>query len=819
MSAPVGGARAHGLRRLARRGAVVVAVVAAGALALDLGLGALRARREAYVAQPRMEGELRVPGLTAPVEISRDARGIPHVEAASESDALFGLGFVQAQDRVGQMIWLRASALGRAAELVGEGALAADREARTLGIGLLAQAQVVRLEPAARAALEAYASGVNACLSRLRSGEDPLPLALRGIESALEPWTPADTIAVLKLQAFALGSSMRVSVLLSELIETLGGIGSQPYFPEPPRGLPKAPAALPGVAALPASRSPLDADPLRAATGLDARGAGSSVFVVGARRSASGRPLVAGDSHAEPTVPARFYEAHVRGGDLDVAGATLPGAPVVFSGHNRRIAWASSFAPAVVTDLYVESLSKDGKRYHDGRALTPLLERVENISVRGGRGVELRVRATRHGPLVNDLLEGEHPPLALSWTGAFPGDGVTGLLQAAHATSAAEFRSALRLHHEPVLAFGYGDAQGVAGIQLAGFLPRRGLPTGLVPVPGRTEDYDWHGSVPFELLPEESADGAAGFAVASDGRMGVASADDIEWLWLPGATAARLRELLAAGVAAGPLDVRALAVLQLDVDSPSALALVRQALALAGEPSDLGAEGRDVTAALSRWDGRMASDSVGAAVYQVFVQRLTQELLVQRLGEGLARRYQALPQTYPVQVVAGILEAVLALPAAGDTTRSEIETAVRRSLRESWLWLLVSAGPNREKWAWGRLHLLQFRPLGLFPKPAVTKDLGLGPFAYGGDALTVNAGGYDLLDPFEVRVASTHRFAIDAAQLDQALSALVPGQSEHPGSPHLSDAVAGWIEGRPRLLLTSRLLIEEATRTRLVLRP
>jgi penicillin amidase len=731
------------------------------------------------------------------------------------------------------MIWLRASARGRAAELVGEAALPADREARTIGIGRLADAQLARLDAPTRGALEAFSAGVNVVLSRLRAGEDPLPLALRGVEDALERWTPADSLAVLKLEAWALGSSMQASLLLADLIEALGGREAAAFFPAPP-GRPRPPQS-PEVAALAGTIAPAfvggaperfgsDAASLRRAVGLDARGAGSSALVVAGRASASGRPLVAGDSHAETTVPARFYEAHARGGALDVAGAMLPGAPVVFSGRNRHVAWASSFAPAVVTDLYVESLAADGSaRYHDAHGLQPLIERVETIAVRGGPSVALRIRATRHGPLVNELVGGARPPLSIAWTGALPGDGATGLLRAAYAGNAGELRAALRGHGEPVLAFAYGDVQGAAGLQLAGTLPSRPLVTGFVPIPGRSDDYDWSGVLPFELLPDTSLEGARTFAVASDGRFGAPSvSDDIEWLWLPGDTSARLESLLEASLREAPLDVGRLAALQRDVGSRRALSIVASALALAGDPARLGTEGREVAAALARWNGEVGAQSVGAALYQVFLQRVVQETLVAALGEPLARRYQQLPQTSPIALVAGWLEAAAATPEgaashAEPARRALLSDAVRRSLRETWLWLNVRVGPNREKWAWGHLHEIRFRGIGLFP--AAAADPTLGPFPYGGDALTVAAAGFDLLDPFAVRVASTHRFAIDAAQLDQAITALVPGQSEHPGSAHLSDAIPDWLAGRPRLLLTSRLLIEETKQTRLVLRP
>jgi acyl-homoserine lactone acylase PvdQ len=262
--------------------------------------------------------------------------------------------------------------------------------------------------------------------------------------------------------------------------------------------------------------------------------------------------------------------------------------------------------------------------------------------------------------------------------------------------------------------------------------------------------------------------------------------------------------------------------MQADVESPEQRRLVATALRIAGDPSTLGAEAREVAQVLGGWDGRTSADSVGAALSHVFVERLVQELLGERLGPDLLERYLASPRTSPVHILEQILDQTAArAPAArgrGELPSDGTVDAVRRSLRESWLFLSVHAGSNREKWAWGRLHTVTFRPLGLAARFGARSD-ALGPFPCDGDETTVAAAEYDHRQPFAVRLASTYRFAVDTAQLDQALSALVPGESEHPGHPHEADGIARWREGRPRLLGTSRLLIDETSRGRLTLEP
>jgi penicillin amidase len=813
-------ARRAARRRLQRTLFRAAAALVAGIGLAALGLAALRDLRAERSAFPIADGRLAVAGPARAIEISRDARGTPHVEAESESDAYFGLGFAHAQDRLAQMVWLARSARGRAAELVGESALAADRRARTLGIARAADEQAARLDPATRSLLDAYAAGVRAWTAEIEAGRVAPPLALARAGARLEPWSPADSIAIVKAWAWGLGGTLEASLLLSDMIEQLGGFEAGRFFPEA-EGLGQAPSPPPETHAHRAPAAAPLGDPLRAAFGLEGRGVGSSAWVVGGRLAAGGLPLLVADTHLEATAPAFYHEAHVRGGELDVAGATIPGVPVFWSGRNRDVAWGATAAGAVVGDLYVETLSQDGERAHDGARFTALRAREEEIAVRGADTERWRVRETRHGPLVNPLIGDGREPLALAWTGARPGDGIGALLRAARATSAGAFRGALAAHHEPVLAFVFADVGGAAGLQVAGSVPRRELATSLAPVPGRSDDFDWRGFVPFEALPASSlAPGGGGWLVAADAPLAREGALRGEWLHRGGARARRIAELLGEASARGPLELRDLARMQLDTRAPRAGELLEKALALAGDGAEQGAESREVVAQLRAWDGHAATGSQGAALFHLFRERLVPEVLARRLPPELLARYLALREVDPVDTVVRILGESLdpRRAEALAAERAALGDAVRRSLRESWLWLSVNLGPNREKWGWGRLHTITFRPLGaaaLLGEP----EAALGPFPCDGDESTIAAAAYDRGHPFGVQVASTYRWAVDTATLDQALSSLVPGASEHPGHAHRADGVERWLAGRPRVLVTSRLLIDETARARLVLEP
>jgi acyl-homoserine lactone acylase PvdQ len=494
---------------------------------------------------------------------------------------------------------------------------------------------------------------------------------------------------------------------------------------------------------------------------------------------------------------------------------------VVWSGFTPGVAWASTHAAAVVSDLFAESLHpSDPSRYHDGARWRQFQRREEIIEVRGADPLRLEVRETRHGPLVNDLLEEAHEPLAIRWIGALPNAGVKGMMAVARARSAAELRRALASHHEPVLVVVYADAEGAAGAQMAGFLPRRSLPSGLVPVPGRDPTYHWTRRIDFDRLPRKRMGKRDGWIVASDGAATYGAGDaEIEFLWRSGARAERIASLLAEHTRSGPADVRALLSIQRDLFSQGAAELVEMALALAGDPQSLATEAREVVRTLREWEGGTSSRSVGAAVYHVFLDLLLREVFEPEMGEDLLRRYFALRRSNPIELLHRTLEAAKQGrgEAEGWSDPEALRKAVRSSLRETWIRMSVELGVNREKWTWGRLHTVRFAPL--WREGWAGQDDGFGPFPYAGDGASVRIADYQPLESFDTRVVSGYRLIVDAADLDQALTLLAPGQSEHPGHPHSIDGMVHWRRDRPMLLSTNQLVLEGSRNARLELEP
>jgi penicillin amidase len=762
---------------------------------------ALRVRPSLEAARSQNAGTFAVHGIARPVGIDRDRHGVPHIDAAGEPDAFFALGFCQAQDRLAQLLHLRRRARGTAAEELGREAVEADHLARLLDFRGLADRQWENLAAPARSALEAYAAGVNARIARLAEEADGAES--RGDE--IDPWRAQDSLALYKLFAWGLSESIDASLVLNDLVADLGAADAVRFFPT--QGASRSGAARTTAAAAPWIAA--GAHALRASLGLAAHGVGSTAFAVGGRQTESGYPVLVADSHFEPISPAALYLAHLRSPGVDIAGATLPGVPIFWWGRNPKLAWAAVNAGMVVTDLYNETLRKDGAEVHDGRGWHRVEMHEEEIPVRGGTDTTVAIRRTGHGPLL-PFADGERAEaIAVAWTGGRSdgGGAIEALLAVAHAGDGEAVRAALRDHDEPPIAMVWAEAAGGAGLQVAGWIPHRRLAAQLLPLPGRARTYDWGDRVPFASLPAERIAAGEGFLVASDQRFDAAAGEDpIDSTWRTGARTERLRALLADSTSR---DLRGFASLLSDDRLDRSVALVQTALSLAGEPLQA-QEASELARLLREWDGHAAIDSVGSSAYHVFLDVLAEELFEPRLGEERLARYLALPAVELEALVSGVLQDAAAGGADVWSEPGTVRAAVIKSLREAWLALSFEHGPDPRRWTWGGLHELRFRALS--PEHAEQ-----GPFHYGGAPHAVLAAGYSQGHPFAVDVAATARFAVDTATLDIALTALAPGQSERARAARTGRD--GWLAGRFALLATRRLEVEDVSVEKLVLEP
>jgi penicillin amidase len=535
---------------------VLIGLLAAGAFFF----GRYYLRKQMVANLPQLDGSLVVYGLSAPVTVQRDARGVPHIRASSIDDMLLAQGYVTAQDRLWQMDLLRRHAAGQLAAILGHSMLDHDRLQRTLQLRAVADRIVAALPADQKHALEVYAHGVNASIV---AQHDHLPIEFRMLGYRPGPWTPRDSVLV-ELAMFQdlttgfpekLGREALAAQLSPQLTADLYPTGSwrdhapgqpipdvtapQPEIPDVPLDESQSKLRQP---ARPGAISTADLLALERTLALfhrpcDTCIAGSNAWAVSGSRTASGKPLLSNDMHLPLAVPDLWYEADLEAAgqapmaEFHAAGVTLPGAPFIIAGHNRHVAWGFTNLGADVQDLFIEHTrgTTSGAEYQTASGIwRPVRYQTEIIQVRGSTDVILDVPLTHHGeidtPIISSIFPRERRTLSLQWT-IYDAANITAPFYAIDSASDwTSMLSAFSTWGGPPQNLIYADDQGHIGYHAVGRIPLRGdvnNPSPLSPVPtdATAPDaaaHEWAGTIPFDQLPQafDPADGVLATANA-----------------------------------------------------------------------------------------------------------------------------------------------------------------------------------------------------------------------------------------------------------------------------------------------------------------
>ncbi len=746
-----------------------------------------------------------LPGLLQPVDIIRDEWGIAHIRARAEADAHFALGFVHAQDRLFQMELNRRRALGRAAEWLGPDAAEGDLLCRRLGMEAACRRDHAALGAPARAMLDRYCAGVNAFLA---SGA-ALPPEYALLGATPEPWEAWHPIAVMRRLGLLMGSvwfklwrALALPVVGAANAAKLRYDGGAPELLCMPPGATAARWEADLAALRPAIAALLDA------MGPDETGGGSNNWVVGPARTATGRPILAGDPHRVFEVPGMYAQHHLACDAWDAIGLTVPGVPgFPHYMHNGRVAYCVTHAFVDIHDLYLERFDAGG-RVRRGDAWQPVRTRTETVHVRGAASRTVTVTETSHGPVVaGDPAAGvalalrsvQFAETDLSF------DCLPRMLRAGSVAALFESTRGWGLIDHNLVA---ADTAGHVGHLVRARVPRRPRANGWLPVPGWTGEGDWQGWIPFERMPQV-VDPAGGVIVTANNRVVQDGADYLCTDCHPPYRARRIAELIAERPRFTVADA---AVLHADVLSPNA-ALFQSRLQALPDPG--GAAGA-IRQALLAWDGRMAAGSVAASHYNA-LRRAATAILVRRSGLAAAGSH-AFGAVAPGISASGQLWWTLPALLRDDDA----------AMLDGWSWddvlaaalAEVAAAPPARPQArpWGETHRPHFtHPLSPSQPAAARWDPP--SFPIGGDGDTVMAVG---LVP-SAGPAGTYgalcRYVFDVGDWDNSRWAVFGGSSGDPASPHYADQTVPWSACEMVPMRYAWPGIEAAATARTVLRP
>jgi penicillin amidase len=774
-------------------------------LIIVMGAGFVAAFR---FSVPSYEGTIEVAGTSAPIRIVRDDHAIPHISASSFDDALFGLGYVHAQDRLWQMEMSRRYIQGRLSEMFGSLVTAADIQTRTLGLYAASEAAMQHLSPETLRALESYSAGVNAYIASHR-GLWPVEFVLSGVGEP-EPWRPADSIAVLKGMAAMLSGNANGETARVRAISVLGKTGLQEFL-SPFRAAPP-PTYLDEI--FPATQlGEIPAVPSRTA---------SNNWVVNGAHASGGKPLLANDPHLGFTIPSTWYLAHLSYPGDNLVGGTLAGVPAIIAGHNDRVSWGLTNTDPDTQDLYLERLSDNGNTYQTPGGWAEFETRVEEIRVRFGEPQRITVRSTRHGPVVDERSGGAYDGLApsgyviaMAWTALAPDDTtMDGILGMNRAASAAEFLAATQDIVAPMQNVVFADDMGRIGLVLPGRVPLRADindSLGLYPAPGWDARYDWQGFIPAEQLPLVADPPSGRIATANNKTVPEDYPFTISREWDVTYRHDRIMALLEAGEVH---DAASFKAIQLDPLDGYASVLKLRLIAASGGPNS-----PEAVRLLEHWDGSMLRARPEPLIFVAWARALARRIYADELGPNFPRYWGYRPE-FTLRVLDNVEGQGRWCDDRATPDMEDCTSRIRLALDDALTELRRQYGDDPSGWRWGNAHVSRHdgRPFGDFPL--------IGSW-FNREAV-MDGGAFTLLRadhrmgaqaPYAAVHGAGYRGIYDLADQDNSLYMISTGQSGNLYSPHYDDLLPLWADGEYVSIPTSEARIRATATHTLTLQP
>jgi penicillin amidase len=491
---------------------------------LDPGDGLYRTARQARYPD---RVTLRIDALEDSVTIVRDERGVPHIFAENDLDAVAALGYMAARDRLFQLDFVTRVAAGRLSAALGPSMLDTDRYLLRTGMEMGARRTWQRIrenDGIEKRIVEAYVAGVNARLERLAPQE--LPLEFRLLGYAPDPYTPMDVMRLLQYMTFNLTYDTD-SPAYAALRQAMTGRAFRRLYPrDQDLYVPIVPPSGDDSVGENAATSPSKTVETFRGTGETFRrnvstafsgdtfiqqhpyairntqyAKGSNNWAVGPRRSATGAPILAGDMHLDLTLPSIWYEAHLATPSMNTYGVTTPGAPLPIAAFNNYVGWTLTNVGADQIDHYALELDSSGTRYRYEGAWRPIRTVVDTIPVVGAAPVLDTLRYAHWGPVIQNDAPRTGAPVAVQWVGHEASTSLRALWGMNHARSEAEMQEAMRSWDTPSQNILVADRKGAISIRSTGLLPVRRGGHGAGLLDGSTDRFAWTGRIPFGELP------------------------------------------------------------------------------------------------------------------------------------------------------------------------------------------------------------------------------------------------------------------------------------------------------------------------------
>lgn len=768
----------------------------------------------AFYTKPKYDGELALKNIEKTTTVYFDDFGVPHIYANSQKDAMVALGYVHAQDRLWQMELMRRIAPGRLSEIFGSVALQNDMFFAGLGIEEASEIAIAKLDKNGKdyQLAMAYLDGIN---QYLEEGKTPIEFYLVGVKK--EKFTLKDVYNIFGYMSFSFAMAQKTDPLLTDIRDQLGpeylkdfgldGSLGTTRIKNSKEKIKEYSAIAKSVTAL------LDQSPIPPFIG-------SNSWVIAPPKTEKGKVIFANDPHIGFSQPATWYEAHIVTPDFELYGYYLAGTPYPLLGHNRKYAYGLTMFENDDLDLYKEeNKADDANSYLSPKGFMNYQIRNKTIKVKDSSSVNLKVKISRHGPIVNDLIKGLNTkqPVALSWIYTQqPIQILDAVYRLSHAQNISDFQKGVALIAAPGLNVMYGDAKGNVAWWATGKLYKHQL--GVNPnfiLNGASGKEDIAEYLDFSKNPS-AINPSWNYVYSANNQPEAVDGFLYPGYYLPEDRAKRITTLLEA-----KQKWNKQAVSQMIVDNTSSTVTETLKVMLGSIATEsLSENQKQAFTILKDWKGDSNLNQVAPTIYNKWLYLYLKNTFEDELGNDKFEQF--LGTHIGKQVATKLIANPNSIWWDDTTTKGTKETQAfifKKSYKEAIAALEKQLGATVASWTWNKVHTVEHQhPLG---KVSALKPIfNVGPFEIAGTNEVINnlMFGLNASGNYKVTGGPSTRRVIDFSDVENSWSIIPTGQSGNPLSAHYADQTQMYNEGKFRKMKMNKAEIV-TTSTKLIFNP
>ena len=759
--------------------------------------------------KPTYEGELSIKNISKTTDVYFDNFGIPHIYAENQHDAMVVLGYVHAQDRLWQMELLRRIAPGRLAEIFGTRALKNDMFFTGLGIDEASQKAVSEMDINSQTykLSMTYLDGLN---QYLENGKTPIEFSILGIKK--EKFTLKDVYNTFGFMAFSFAMAQKTDPLLTDIRNQYGSkylkdLGIN-YEYNPTR-LKITKAQIEQYIAISQSvNALLENTPV-------APFIGSNAWVIGGKKTKSGKVLFANDPHIEFSQPGTWYEAHISCPNYELYGCYVAGTPFPLLAHNRDYAYGMTMFENDDTDFYQEENNpENSNQYNTSTGFLNYQIKTKLIKVKDSTTVKLVVKSTQHGPIINDLIADfkTKKPVSLSWIFTQqPIKILTAVYGLSHAENITAFEKSVAMIAAPGLNIMYGDAKNNVAWFTTGKLYRqeKGVNPNFILNGGNGIDDKKTFLEPNEN--PQSVNPEKGYIYSANNMPEAINGYDYPGYYLPEDRAKRISNLLDAK---SDWDKTSASAMITDNYSATSTSIAKNFISYLNI-SSLSANEKNAVQILNSWSGSHNTKDTAPTIYNKWIYFYLKNTFEDELG---MISFNQLLKTHLIKQIIGNQTRIENSPWWDNlSTKNKVENRQEiftLSLKQAVASLEKQLGKNTTAWAWGKVHQLEIKhPLSSVA--ALKPIFSVGKFEIAGSNEVINNNMFTYSDDekYTVKGGPSTRRIIDFADIENSLSILPTGNSGNPFSEHYDDQVELFVNGKFRkMMLNKTEIIKKSTK-------